>query len=64
MHNEKVFFEKTECLIKVVKKCFLKKLNVWLALIKVAVWGINYQKEQCIYKSVYFILKSTTSFTY
>ena len=37
MHNEKVFFQKTECLVKVFKKCFLKKLSVWLALIKVAV---------------------------
>ena len=34
---EKMFFEKTECLIKTVKKCFLKKLSVWLELIKVAV---------------------------
>ena len=47
---------------KAIKKCFLKKLSVWLALIKVAVWGINYKKEQCIYKEVYFILKSTTSY--
>ena len=45
-----------ECLVKVVKKYFLKKLNVWLALIKVAVLWINYQKGQCIYKRVYFIL--------
>ena len=37
MHNEKVHFQKTECLVKTVKKCFLKKLSVWLALIKVAV---------------------------
>ena len=44
----------TECLIKAVKKCFLKKLSVWLALIKVAVWVINYQKEQCIYKRIDF----------
>ena len=55
-NNEKVFFQKTEYLVKVGKKCFLKKLSVWLALIKVAVWGINYQKKQCIYKRVYFIL--------
>ena len=46
------FFKKTECLVKAVKKCFLKKLNVWLELIKVAVWVVNYQKEQCIYKSI------------
>ena len=45
-----------ECLVKIVKKCFLKKLSVWLTLIKVAVWGVNYQKGQCIYKKVYFIL--------
>ena len=30
-------FEKAKCLVKAVKKCFLKKLSVWLALIKVAV---------------------------
>ena len=35
---------------------FLKKLSVWLVLIKVTVWGINYQKEPCIYKGIYFIL--------
>ena len=58
VHNEKVFFQKTECLVKTVKKCFFKKLSVWLALIKVVVWGVNYQKGQCIYKEVYFILKS------
>ena len=60
VYNEKVEFQKAECLIKAIKKWFLKKLSVWLALIKVAVWGINYKKEQCIYKEVYFILKSTT----
>ena len=37
MHNEKVLFQKIECLVKTVKKCFLKKLSVWLALIKLAV---------------------------
>ena len=58
VHNEKVFFQKAECLAKAIKKCFLKKLSVWLALIKVVVLMINYQKEQCIYKWVYFILKS------
>ena len=52
VHNEKMHFQKVESLVKVVKKCFLKKLSVWLALIKVAVWGINYQKGQCIYKSI------------
>ena len=53
-----MFFQKTKCLVKVIKKYFLKKLSVWLAFIKVVVWGVNYQKEQCIYKGVYFILKS------
>ena len=43
---------------KNVRKCFLKKLSVWLALIKVSVWEINFQKGQCIYEGVYFILKS------
>ena len=28
VHNEKVFFQKVDCLIKAVKKSFLKKLNV------------------------------------
>ena len=37
MHNEKVHFQKAECLVKAVKKCFLKKLSVWLAFIKVAI---------------------------
>ena len=37
VHNEKVHFKKAECLVKAVKKCFLKKLSVWLALIKVAI---------------------------
>ena len=40
-------FQKTECLVKAIKKWFLKKLSVWLTLIKVAVWGVNYQKGQC-----------------
>ena len=31
------FFIKTECLVETVKKYFLKKLNVWLALIKMAI---------------------------
>ena len=37
VHNEKMHFQKAEYLVKAVKKCFLKKLSVWLALIKVAV---------------------------
>ena len=49
-------FQKAECLVKTVKKCIMKKLSIWLALIKVVVWGINYQKGQCIYKGIYFIL--------
>ena len=36
MHNEKMEFQKAECLVKAVKKCIMKKLSVWLALIKVA----------------------------
>ena len=44
-----MFFRKAECLIKVIKKCFLKKLSVWLALIKVAVWEINYQKKNNVH---------------
>ena len=56
MHNEKVVFQKAECLVKTVKKCFLKKLSVWLALIKVEVWVINYQKGQDVYISKFFVL--------
>ena len=62
MHNEKVHFQKTECLVQAAKKCFLKKLSVWLALIKVAVWWINYQKEQCIYKRFISYLNQFFSF--
>ena len=49
-------FKKAEYLTKTVQKYFFKKLSVWLTLIKVAVWIVNYQKGQCIYKGVYFIL--------
>ena len=42
-------FQKVKCLVKTVKKCFLKKLSVWLALIKVTVLGINYQKKNNVY---------------
>ena len=31
------FFVKVECLVKTVKKYFLEKLSIWLALIKVIV---------------------------
>ena len=42
-----------------LKKCFLKKLSVYLALIKVAVWVVNYQKGQCIYKVLWkYFLKN------
>ena len=37
VHNEKMHFQKAECLVKAVKKYFLKKLSVRLALIKVTV---------------------------
>ena len=58
VHNEKVLFQKVKSLVKTVKKCFLKKLSVWLALIKVEVWVINYQKGQdiYIYKRRFFVL--------
>ena len=36
VHNEKVEFQTAECLVKTVKKCIMKKLSVWLALIKMA----------------------------
>ena len=60
MWYETELFIKTECLVKIIKKYFLKKLSIWLVLVKVVVLVINYQKRQCIYKRVYFILKSTT----
>ena len=49
VHNEKVEFQKAKCLVKTVKKCIMKKLSVWLALIKVAVWEINYQKKNNVH---------------
>ena len=36
VYSEKVEFQKAECLVKTDKKCIMKKLSVWLALIKVA----------------------------
>ena len=45
MHNKKVFFEKPKCLVKTVKKCFLKKLIVWLALIKAKCLASAYKME-------------------
>ena len=44
-----MLFEKVECLASTYK---------------VAAWEVNYERGQCIYKRVYFILKSTTSYTY
>ena len=44
-----MLFEKVECLASTYK---------------VAAWEVNYERGQCIYKGVYFILKSTTSYTY
>ena len=37
VHNEKMHFQKVECLVYAVKKCFLKKLSVWPAFMKVTV---------------------------
>ena len=54
-------FEKIECLIKDAKKCFLKKLNIWLALINSGLSGKLPKRTIYIYKEVYFIFKSTTS---
>ena len=54
MRYEIDFFKKVECLVKTIKKCFLKKLSVWLTLIKVAIWVLNYQKrQQDIYIYIY-----------
>ena len=33
MHNEKMFFQKIECLVKTVKKYFLKKLMTCLVYV-------------------------------
>ena len=42
-----------------VKKWFLKKLNVWLTLIKIEVWVVNFQKWQYIYiKELLFLIIS------
>ena len=56
MRYEIGLFEKTEYLVKTVKKCFLKKPNVWLVLIKIEVWVVNYQKWQDIYIRELFVL--------
>ena len=37
MFYEIGFFVKVECLVKTIEKCFLKKLNIWVALIKVVI---------------------------
>ena len=42
---KKYFFEKVECLVKTVKKFFLKKLIVWLALIKAECLASAYKME-------------------
>ena len=47
------FFLKVEYLVKIVKKYFLKKLSVWLILIKMEVWIVNDQKWQYIYIYIY-----------
>ena len=31
-----------------------EKVNIWLALIKITIWIINYKKWQCINKGVYY----------
>ena len=45
VHNKKVFFEKAEYLVKTVKKCFLKKLKVWLALINAECLASAYEMK-------------------
>ena len=56
MHNEKVFFEKTECLVKAVKKCFLKKLRLCLVTIfvfyfqKLVFGNIKEKQFSCIFE--------------
>ena len=45
------------------KSAFWKKLSVWLALIKVVVWVVNYQKEQCTYKIFSKFLKKIIFFS-
>ena len=34
MHNEKVFFQKTGCLVKTVKKCFFLKVEYLVSTYK------------------------------
>ena len=50
---EKMFFEKTECLIKTVKKFFFEKTKCLASIYKSRVWVINYQKGQYIYIYIY-----------
>ena len=49
-------FEKIKYLVKIIKKWFLKKLSIWLTLIKVVVWIINYQKWQNGYSYIYIYM--------
>jgi len=54
------FFEKVGVFKKYsMKKCFLKMLSIWLVLIKVTVWVVNYQKWQCIYKVLWKYCENT-----
>ena len=48
MHNEKVLFQKAECLVKAVKKCFLKKLSFQ----KEHNENMFFQKVECLVKTV------------
>ena len=48
MHNEKVFFQKAKCLIKAVKKCFLKKLSFQKGHNE----KVIFQKAECLVKVV------------
>ena len=48
-------------MVKAIKKCFLKKLSIWLALTKVAVWVVNYQKKT-IYIYIYIYIREFISY--
>ena len=54
MHNEKVFFQKAECLVKTVKKCFLKKTKYLARTYESSVLSCKLPKRTIyIYKSIF-----------
>ena len=57
VHNEKVFFQKAECLVKVVKKCFFEKTECLASTYKSG--GLSYtfpKRTRYIYIREFFVL--------